>query len=76
MKKSSVLSLSVLFVASVIFTSCGGSKESAYRKVYEKAQAQAEATVQQPATETAVVRNSAATSLKKRFCRKLLNIWA
>lgn len=55
MKKSSVLSLSVLFVASVIFTSCGGSKESAYRKVYEKAQAQAEATVQQPATETAVV---------------------
>lgn len=55
MKKSSVLSLSVLLIASVAFTSCGGSKESAYRKVYEKAQAQQEATVQQPAAETAVV---------------------
>lgn len=33
--------------AAVAFTSCGASKESAYRKAYEKAKAQEQASVQQ-----------------------------
>lgn len=55
--------------AALVLASCGSSKESAYRKAYEKAKAQEEAPVQQPApveapvverpaTETQVVDNS------------------
>lgn len=68
MKKSFILCAGVC--AALVLASCGSSKESAYRKAYEKAQAQEQSTsviqeetpivttvVEQPATETKVVDN-------------------
>lgn len=69
MKKS--LMMCAGFCLALAFASCGGSKESAYKKAYEKAKAQETQTtepeteapvvtplVEKPATETTVVDNS------------------